>query len=310
MNALQVIEITIPVPFGHVAAKWWGPRNVRPVVAIHGWQDNAGTFDTLIPLLPVHVGYLAIDMPGHGLSSPIPHGTIYSHLHYLHVLNTIFKRHFKWPRVSLLAHSMGSALCYLYASTFPDYVDMFIGIDLLTVRLVSSREVKRQLNVLGKKLLTADERNQTNTEPPTYTYEGLIDTMVKGTNGSVHREAAPYILQRGTKLSQVQADRFYFSRDSRTKFIDLLRVTPEMNRELAARIRCPYLFIKALESPYSENRAHFEEILEIMQEFNPRFELLGVDGTHHVHLSDPIKVAGKISSFIEQYRPSGMSSKL
>lgn len=31
---------------------------------LHGWMDNAGTFDTLIPLLPKELSYLSIDLPG------------------------------------------------------------------------------------------------------------------------------------------------------------------------------------------------------------------------------------------------------
>ena len=44
---------------------------------MHGWQDNAGSFDRLIPLLPRNHAYLAIDLPGHGLSSRIPNGMQY-----------------------------------------------------------------------------------------------------------------------------------------------------------------------------------------------------------------------------------------
>lgn len=52
--------------------KWWGPRDKQPIIAIHGWQDNAGTFDPLIELLPKDLSILCIDLPGHGLSSHIP----------------------------------------------------------------------------------------------------------------------------------------------------------------------------------------------------------------------------------------------
>lgn len=31
-------EVTIPVPWGHVAGKWWGPTNKRPILTLHGWQ--------------------------------------------------------------------------------------------------------------------------------------------------------------------------------------------------------------------------------------------------------------------------------
>lgn len=38
-------EIEIPVPWGKVAGKWYGSRNRQPIIALHGWQDNSGTFD-------------------------------------------------------------------------------------------------------------------------------------------------------------------------------------------------------------------------------------------------------------------------
>ena len=65
-----------------------------------GWLDNAGSFDKLIPLLSRGKGILytdwlvhmyihdritdlyvvAIDWPGHGLSSPRPAGELYHHI--------------------------------------------------------------------------------------------------------------------------------------------------------------------------------------------------------------------------------------
>lgn len=60
-----------------VEGKWWGPTSEQPIIAIHGWQDNAGTWDRLIPLLPGNIPVLAIDLPGHGLSSHYPPGQFY-----------------------------------------------------------------------------------------------------------------------------------------------------------------------------------------------------------------------------------------
>lgn len=45
-------ELKLPVPWGHIAAKVWGSQQALPVLCLHGWLDNASSFDRLIPLLP------------------------------------------------------------------------------------------------------------------------------------------------------------------------------------------------------------------------------------------------------------------
>ena len=53
-------------------------------LVLAGWLDNAGSFDGLIPLLSLpspHV--VAIDLPGHGLSSHRPPGTNDVFINYL-----------------------------------------------------------------------------------------------------------------------------------------------------------------------------------------------------------------------------------
>ncbi|CDQ91093.1 unnamed protein product [Oncorhynchus mykiss] len=47
-----VSEFNMPVPWGEIRGKVWGPDNGRPILCLHGWADNCGTFNTLIPLLP------------------------------------------------------------------------------------------------------------------------------------------------------------------------------------------------------------------------------------------------------------------
>lgn len=280
-------------------------------------MDNAGTFDTLIPLLPRHVGYLAIDLPGHGLSPFQPPGTVYSHLHYIYILDVVFREHFRWPRVSLMCHSMGSILMFLYAATFADYVDLAIGFDVLKPRRMHEGVVRAILGEVNGNWLRTDLNNMNaDSEPPTYAYEELIERTVAATGGSVTAECAPYLLQRGTRVSRSDPERFYFSRDNKLKMLHLVLLTPEANRSMAERIRCPYMVFKALESPYSEDRASFQECLQWMQAANPLFELHGVDGYHHVHLTEPEKVAVKIGPFIRKYRPAdgleeeGVKSKL
>lgn len=69
-------------------------------MALHGRQDNAGSFDTLIPLLPADISVLCVDMPGHGLSSHYPKGQYY-HVYWdgIILLRRIIN-HFSWSKVS------------------------------------------------------------------------------------------------------------------------------------------------------------------------------------------------------------------
>ena len=42
----------------------WGRPGNTPILALHGWLDNAASFSRLAPLL-LDVDVVAIDLPGH-----------------------------------------------------------------------------------------------------------------------------------------------------------------------------------------------------------------------------------------------------
>ncbi len=52
------------LPSSRNVAKVWGPDNGFPMLALHGWQDNAGSFDTLAPLLPANIRLVCLDFCG------------------------------------------------------------------------------------------------------------------------------------------------------------------------------------------------------------------------------------------------------
>lgn len=100
------------------AGRWWGPQDTQPVLAMHGWLDNAATFDPLMELLPESLSVLAIDLPGHGRSSHYPPGVLY---HFTEDVVTIRRlaKHFGWEKVSIMGHSMGGSYAFLYAAIYP-----------------------------------------------------------------------------------------------------------------------------------------------------------------------------------------------
>lgn len=301
MNATQCDEIQLPVPWGHISAKWWGRRDTRPVLVVHGILDNAGSFDRLIPLLPRHVGYLAIDLPGHGRSAHFPAGMVYSTFDYAHALDLI-RVHFGWERFTLLGHSLGSVLSYVYSALHPERVDVLMGIDLLKpLQPRPQHELDRLRRHLAH-LLRAHERRVAGAMAPSYTYAELVERMVKGSEGSVSAELAPYLLERAIERAPQHPDKFRFSRDDRLKAMHLMISHRELALEMARLVRAPHLYIKATESPYYENEQHFEDAIAVLKESNPLFRMVRVEGTHHVHLMNPVPVAREIGAYLEKYR--------
>lgn len=292
------------MPWGHIAAKWWGPQHIRPIVLLHGWQDNCATFDALIPLLPRHVSYLAIDLPGHGKSSHLPIGMFYSHVFFIYVIRLIHKK-FNWEKISLCSHSMGGILSFIYASIFPSECDMVVNLDSLKPPETSENNFLRFYTKAINKNWISDVK-----EPPSYSYEKIIDKLMHGTFSSYTLESLQYLLVRGIKESILEPTKYYFTRDNRLKSLFVLIVDIEVNLEMAGRIKAPFCFIKALQCQFSLKWRYMDEILQTMKENNPKFEVHGVDGDHHVHLAEPEKVSRIISRFIENYRPGSILSKL
>lgn len=304
----QIEEIEIPVPWGHIAAKWWGPTNVRPILCVHGWQDNCGSFDPLIYQLPDHVSYLAIDLPGHGRSSRIGDGMLYSLEFYFYSVMLICD-YYRWEKVSLMAHSLGSVVAFLYASAFPNKCDMLIGLDTLRPFSNIFPLVYRRFTRELKQSHEADMRNRQNKEPPSYTYDELFEKIKSGISMQITIEAAPYILQRSVLPSAIRPNKYYFSRDSRVKSSTVPLMAHDMAIKFAAKITAPYCFVKSSWVAPAEYLKHYNEVIEIMRR-NPQFEMHSVVGHHHVHLNEPDKVSGFISTFIHKHRSELVASKL
>lgn len=311
---LSVEEVEFTFPWGKLAGKWWGSKDIRPIVVLHGWQDNAGSFDTLIPLLPSDLSYLALDLPGHGRSSHIPNAMNYNVMDYIFVLNDL-KDKFNWPKISIMAHSMGSISTFIFTAIFPDKVDMVIALDTIKPQIRPARMIVKLLQYRGEHVLLADKRNRVDdSEPPTYTYAELVDRVVDGSMQSVDRDKAKYMIERGVKESEKYPAKYYFSRDSRVKYMFDFHVDQNTCLEMVKKIQIPYLFVKANDKNFSENPKHIKEAISQFQQTNSNFKMINVPGTHHAHLNSPELMAHEIGSFLTRYRSNAddnaMTSKM
>ncbi|SPP87645.1 probable serine hydrolase [Drosophila guanche] len=302
-------EVKIPVPWGHISGRWHGNRTERPILAIHGWLDNLGTFDRLIPLLPDCVGLLCIDLPGHGRSSRLQPGLHYSVHDYVFIIPRVMKE-YGWHKVSLMGHSLGGIIAFVYAALAPHTVDMIISLDIL--RPLPSDPRGKDVDTFRSHLekhLVEDERQELGKmrEPPSYTLPELRKVLAKGSYNSVPPKDAQHLLYRQVAKSQLYPDRFYFSRDARVKYYYHMYIDDGLAAELARRIkRKPYLIIKGSLSPFVG--PHCDEPMSILRQNNPHFEFHVVEGTHHAHLHNAEECAKHIVPFIRHHRPPHLTS--
>ncbi|MCA9779175.1 MAG: alpha/beta fold hydrolase, partial [Candidatus Eremiobacteraeota bacterium] len=98
-----------------------------PVLALHGWLDNAGTFDGLASHLQ-GLDLVCLDLPGHGHSYHRPAGTPY---HFVDWVPEVFcaAKSLGWERFVLMGHSMGAGIASLAAGTFPERIEKLILIE-------------------------------------------------------------------------------------------------------------------------------------------------------------------------------------
>lgn len=224
----------------------------------------------------------------------------------LYLLNFLCKE-YNWDKISLLGHSMGSVLSFMFASVFPSKVDLLIQIDALKPHIYDPEKVAATFQDRIENFMRADQRNQEKSEPPSYTYEQMVERLESGTFGSVTKETAEFLLKRNIKRSEKYPGKFYFTRDSRLKYNYSSSFSQEVSVELAKKLNMPHMFIKAKSSPYYERKEYYNQVVDILKT-NKDFELHYIDSTHHLHLTEPEKIAPIISEFIEKHHK--VNSKL
>ncbi|EDS28158.1 valacyclovir hydrolase [Culex quinquefasciatus] len=286
-------EVQIPVPFGVIRGKWYGPTNVRPILFLHGYNDNSGSYDRLLPLLPTAGSYLAIDLPGHGLSSWMPSGTVY-HLTDATICIRRIMKTYGWSQVSLVGHSLGAMMCYIFIGLYPDKVDLFVALDALQPSYPG--EFYKQLAFHFDRSIEYDDTK--GKKPSGFTYDKMLSRVRYSAGTTIPKELCHHLLERNIRESSVLPGTFHYTFDSRTKYLDISGWSRETNLETARANKCPVLVIKATESFYYGDEDEFKRLLDEMGKNNPLTRLEAIEGNHYVHLIEAESVASVIGKFL------------
>ncbi|XP_045323245.1 serine hydrolase-like protein 2 isoform X2 [Leopardus geoffroyi] len=299
-------EIKLAVPWGHIAAKLWGSQQGPPVLCLHGWLDNANSFDRLIPLLPKDFHYVAMDLGGHGLSSHYSPGLPYYQQNFVIEVQRVVAA-LKWNRFSIMGHSFGGMVGGMYSCTFPEMVDKLILLDTLPFAL----DYKESENLLTYKRRMIEHvlRIEASQKPqrvlsPAEMLQGFLKN-----NSHVGEECAQLLLQRGT--TQV-ATGLVLSRDRRISLpehsIDF--ISRDLLVHFMRKLQAHVLLIKAMQGFYNVRRENDadKEVLNLVKDIlksvpKEWFQYTEVPGNHYVHMNQPERVAGIIGSFLKSSTP-------
>lgn len=291
-------EIEIPVPWGKVAGKEWGETEGHPWLGLHGWLDNAGSLDLIAKDWPAGHKLIAIDFPGHGLSSQLPYGSMYHYLEASLLIERI-RKYYKWDKFSLIGHSMGGGHGVCYSGLFPDKVEHLIMIDLVRpVCRPADLAVKRSREAIEQQL-SVEDRFQNNLHGKVYgSWDEAFNRLKEGAFAENSEEAYQILSERGIqKFGEEEA--WVFSRDMRHRVTSLYGIHPQYFAQIAANISVHHLLIKATESPNYEPDDVIEEVMNIYKK-NEKFVYREVEGNHHLHLNTPERVLPVILQFIQQ----------
>jgi pimeloyl-ACP methyl ester carboxylesterase len=267
---------------------------------LHGWQDNAGTFDKLIPLLPQCHSYLAIDLPGHGKSSHYPKGMIYYLFWDGIVLIRRIAKYHNWSKISLMGHSLGGALSFMYASIFNNETDVskLIMIDIAGPTVRDQKQLSENAATCIDRMLQYE--NYPITKIPSYNYEDSIDIVVDAYDGSVGREGVKTLMIRGMAPApkHLNKEGYHFARDLRLKVSTLAMFNEEQVLHYAKQIKCEVLNIRGKPGMSFGDPNVYPKVITCLRENASRVVYEEVEGTHHLHLETPQRIFKIVSDFI------------
>jgi pimeloyl-ACP methyl ester carboxylesterase len=282
-------EVVFNLGYSKLAGKQWlssNPSALR-VLSLHGWLDNAASFDSLAPYLS-DFNHVALDQSGHGLSDHKPDGSFY-HL-WDHALDAIRVLQNSTQSSWVIGHSMGGAVAMLVAALAPEKVRGLIILDNMGPLSANPQERVVTMQRAMQKMLKYRGDRQVR-------YPQLADLVHARMQGMTKlSEAAATPLVRRAALETEHG--WHWRHDPKLTFPSPFRMDEAAVEAFISEIKCPTLALVAEEGIYQDNLT----LVKKRSEAFPWIKLEWLPGGHHFHLepSTATLVAQQITKFIDQ----------
>jgi pimeloyl-ACP methyl ester carboxylesterase len=281
---MKARDISLDLAHLRLAGREWGSPDGPPVLALHGWLDNAASFDRLAPLVP-GLRLVALDLTGHGRSQH-RHRSVFHHFIDWAPEVVSAADALGWPKFALIGHSMGAGISTLVAGAYSDRVQRLVLLEGAGPLAGDPSKAPAQLASALE-----DEARAEAVSPRVFPdIEAAVEARLRDTD--LDSEAARLLVERG---SEPVEGGVRFTYDPRLRTRSRLRLTEDQVLAFLAAITCPVLALRALQGwPFPE------DLVAARLATIKNLETAEIEGGHHVHLTHPDRVAPLINRFFSR----------
>lgn len=266
-----------------IAAMAWGQPDKTPLLALHGWLDNAASFAVLAPLLE-HYYVVAVDLTGHGHSDCRSADASYNIWDDLPELVGVLDE-LGWTRFCLMGHSRGAIISCLLASALPERVERLVLLDAVLPAPVEDDVFPVQIRkFLDQKQHWMQRENRV--------YPSVDAAAASRKAGSLPQSALRMLVERNLRPFE---GGYTWSTDLRLRGASAVKLNAGQIRAVLAAISAPTLLLLA-----KEGLGKHREIAAMAVQGIGQLEVEHIGGGHHFHMEPGAAiVAQQIQQFLQ-----------
>lgn len=286
MAAASVLRIRLAPELSLSALAYGDPTNF-PVLACHGWMDNAASFQSIAPAMAAEGFYVvALDLPGHGHSDHRPPSAHYlPHEYAANFADAAVALGFN--SYALCGHSLGGGIVSIVAA-LPD--ERCVGVIMLEGLGPSTRPVSDAPALFMRSLAShanASKRDGSAYDSISDAVDQRLATVARYEGNQVlSRHAAAVLVKRAlVEVNEGAVTKFRFRHDRRIIGPYLSYWHEEHVQAFLGSIKCPVLAVTATQG-WPRDAAVYAKRLELLRAASRSVTHVVLPGGHHHHL-DP-----------------------
>lgn len=272
---------------GHIATIEYGskPTADLTVVFLHGWLDNAASFETVMNQLhsiAPNLHLCAIDLPGHGFSSHKNGSNFYPFHDYIDDVYQ-FLANLSPNRLVLVGHSLGALIASCYSAAFPEQISGLVQIEGYGPLAEPSQDTVTRLRegVLSRQRVRRKPMRAMQSQQEAIERRAKVNQLDAAL-------IAP-IVQRG--LIEV-GHGWQWRYDVKLQSQSLYRMSLEHAAEFRQQVTVSQLVILGEQG--------FSYLQSFQNDASDSTQIEMIEGGHHCHLQAPFRVANLIFGLVNK----------